>query len=725
MMMSRWALALLLCSGAVACTASESGGDGGPGLDGGDTPVAADGDTSQGDGPTEVGLSDESLTDNGDETDGGDLSTETTDVLETTEIGDTAEDLSDVDGQQDTATDVPDGGDAHQEVGETDVLEVPPNECAADGDCAADENACTFARCLAAEDGHLFCDAEDVVCEASDICLVSACDAKDGCVESFEASPSCCFQQIHGTYDFEGTDENEVQVSNQAIDGTPEATWTLVDTRSYTGASSYYFGIPEQLNYDNGKLVAADIEFPGGWVDDENPAELVFHLWLDLEEGGSWDVLILSAIAEDGTSTPIWVKTYDNVAMGQWQKITVGLDAFAGQSIGWRFSFNSVDHTFNDGEGIYLDAVWFWTGCDSFQCNVDTDCDDGIACTADTCVEGACAYDTAAACCVADADCFDGDHCTVDACLSFACENVPVANPECCNTDAECDDSNDCTIDSCDPDIGYECIHPIDLANELCCEEETHCDDNDTCTIDTCNDGICGWVNTCCFSDEECNDFDDICTVDSCVAGACVYALQDIAGCCEPEPLIEDFEGGLGGWSFAGGSGGCKWQVTGGGQAQSGSQALYYGNPIAWNFDCGVSSGTATSTDFDLQDGVGYHLKASIYMDTEGSPTYDQLRLAIVSDDGVETVWTKPFVSTNQWFDIDINMNAWAGHSVSFRWTFNTIDSLINYGQGTFVDDMLLTSTCAPVPCQSNAECDDGLGGTTQSCAGGSCIYGL
>ena len=110
-------------------------------------------------------------------------------------------------------------------------------------------------------------------------------------------------------------------MTNQAVDGTPEATWTLTNVRSYTGAGAYYFGIPEQLSYENGKLVAADLDFPANQVSAEGRDELVFHIWLDVEEGDSWDVLILSAVKADGTSTPIWVKTYDNVVMQEWQYI--------------------------------------------------------------------------------------------------------------------------------------------------------------------------------------------------------------------------------------------------------------------------------------------------------------------------------------------------------------------------------------------------------------------
>ena len=212
---------------------------------------------------------------------------------------------------QDTAADT-----ATADGADEDVVELPPDECAADEDCAADaENLCLTPTCGVAQDGHKVCLQEPVVCEPTDICLAAECDAKLGCTESFETSADCCFQEIHATYDFEGTDASEVSVTNQAVDGTPEATWSLTNIRSYTGDTAYYFGIPEVMNYDKGTRVAADLDFPATLVSADGRDELVFHIWLDVEEGDSWDVLILSAVKADGTSTPIWVKTYDNVVM--------------------------------------------------------------------------------------------------------------------------------------------------------------------------------------------------------------------------------------------------------------------------------------------------------------------------------------------------------------------------------------------------------------------------
>ena len=85
-------------------------------------------------------------------------------------------------------------------------------------------------------------------------------------------------------------------------------------------------------------------------------------------------------------------------------------------------------------------------GCVNAPINLT--CNDGIACTADTCegglADGVCKYVTK------DANCDDGFECTTDSCSATAgCINTGFAT--------NCDDGVSCTIDSCDP---IEDAHP-------------------------------------------------------------------------------------------------------------------------------------------------------------------------------------------------------------------------------------------------------------------------
>src|SRR5438093_1200596 len=84
-------------------------------------------------------------------------------------------------------------------------------------------------------------------------------------------------------------------------------------------------------------------------------------------------------------------------------------------------------------------------------CTTAADCDDGNACTTDSCDAGACAYATIADCvpCTTAADCDDGNACTTDSCDAGACAYATIADCVPCTTAADCDDRNPCTTDPC------------------------------------------------------------------------------------------------------------------------------------------------------------------------------------------------------------------------------------------------------------------------------------
>ena len=87
-------------------------------------------------------------------------------------------------------------------------------------------------------------------------------------------------------------------------------------------------------------------------------------------------------------------------------------------------------------------------------CQGKADCDDGLFCTTDTCINNLCMQIPLPAnkCCDADAQCAGGDACTAAQCVDGVCKLVP----------KDCDDGVECTIDLCAGDSG-ECsndIHP-------------------------------------------------------------------------------------------------------------------------------------------------------------------------------------------------------------------------------------------------------------------------
>lgn len=146
-----------------------------------------------------------------------------------------------------------------------------------------------------------------------------------------------------------------------------------------------------------------------------------------------------------------------------------------------------------------------WLACagDGSKYLTPVACDDGNACTGDTC-------DGASGCLHANTmvTCDDGSICTADdTCIEGHCMG---------KTPKSCGDGNPCTIDACNPPAG--CTHTATTGG---------CDDNDACTTkDFCKDGTCvgGEKNPC--------DDSDSCSVDSCDAkNGCTHTKSPTTAC--------------------------------------------------------------------------------------------------------------------------------------------------------------------------------------------------
>lgn len=166
-------------------------------------------------------------------------------------------------------------------------------------------------------------------------------------------------------------------------------------------------------------------------------------------------------------------------------------------------------------------------GCTTMRTCMDSDdCDDGFACTVDTCGAGnVCSYtgvdarctdpmlpvcEVGRGCvegemrCTTAAQCNDSVACTLDSCLaSGMCENRPVDSmcdvaagerctetgcfaPMTCDDEEDCQDGNFCNgRERCLPELGCQ---PAIMA--------PRCDDMDPCTLDTCEPAT-GCVYTC------------------------------------------------------------------------------------------------------------------------------------------------------------------------------------------------------------------------------------
>lgn len=182
-------------------------------------------------------------------------------------------------------------------------------------------------------------------------------------------------------------------------------------------------------------------------------------------------------------------------------------------------------------------------------CTTAEQCNDGAACTTDSCVNNLCRHTENPGCCTTAADCNDGNACTLDGCkggLCYHAQSGPPTKgaPACCTSAAQCDDGNVCTLDVCNSQNQCQ-----SLAKTGCCTDAAHCDDGNPCTFDGCNTltKTCFHKQTkaCCLDDKQCEDGNP-CTKNSCTYGSCVSAL---VLCDDGDPCTAD-KCGPGGCSF-------------------------------------------------------------------------------------------------------------------------------------------------------------------------------
>ena len=172
---------------------------------------------------------------------------------------------------------------------------------------------------------------------------------------------------------------------------------------------------------------------------------------------------------------------------------------------------------------------------DGAFCNGDEVCVGGV-CTdgADPCVDQAHCSEVDDVCleCVIDPECDDGMVCTTDSCIDDVCVNEPVPDGTPCPDDVFCDGIEQCESGVCadggDPCIDLaHCDEEIDKCIE--CFEDDECSDGSVCTIDTCVDESCVFTpipdGTPCDDGAFCNGDE------SCVSGVCADG---------PDPCIDE-----------------------------------------------------------------------------------------------------------------------------------------------------------------------------------------
>lgn len=163
----------------------------------------------------------------------------------------------------------------------------------------------------------------------------------------------------------------------------------------------------------------------------------------------------------------------------------------------------------NDGNACTSDVCQGRICRNTPLCTSNSECADGNPCTGDICQLGCCVNTEPA--CVFDSECSDDNPNTVDACVDGCCANVG------CAVDGDCDDGDACTEDTCNTEAGQCANVPVVCTNGESCDSNlgcafcpfVNCDDGVSCTDDSCDEDENACVHA--VNNKSCQDDGQFC----------------------------------------------------------------------------------------------------------------------------------------------------------------------------------------------------------------------
>ncbi|MCP4572183.1 MAG: hypothetical protein GY838_07485, partial [bacterium] len=348
-------------------------------------------------------------------------------------------------------------------------------------------------------------------------------------------------------------------------------------------------------------------------------------------------------------------------------------------------------------------------------CTIDPDCDDGLYCNGvETCNAGTCQNGTAVTC-------DDGVACTDDSCnegtdsCEFTTNDANCANGLYCDGDETCD-----AVLGCQAGTAPNCDDGVACTGDSCNEGSDSCDSTPSHAL--CDNGLfCDGAETCdpvlscqagsdpCSGSQTCDEEGDVCVG----TGGCLHEV--------------DFESGAGGWtqgadtctrgSFVLGTpDATAWQVGGGG---GGSSNAFFTQPnpggvgtddvdggtceaLSPTVNAGAESAVSVSLDYfhgqrDAGDDPGDGFTVEVLNDGVVVDT-----LASIGDVTHNAAWTS--VSTTVVNPGNVRVRVRASDAAS-------TGDIVEGG----VDNVEICPTSPPPPCTVNENFTSGAGGWTNS----------
>jgi hypothetical protein len=154
------------------------------------------------------------------------------------------------------------------------------------------------------------------------------------------------------------------------------------------------------------------------------------------------------------------------------------------------------------------------------------------------------------------------------------------------------------------------------------------------------------------------------------------------------------------GWTFSAKTQNVGWQRSEV-ESYSAPGALYYGNGVNYNSGGQPNSGQATSPLVELPPAKTLTIAYRYLFSIEGGTTYDKVALQIATEKGGLDVWSNLMQKgadtiIGKWATQLVDLSAYAGQRVRFRFTFQSIDGVENTSLGVVIDDFAITAPGTP-----------------------------
>ncbi len=217
------------------------------------------------------------------------------------------------------------------------------------------EDVCLYGVCVGKPD---FCTKDSTCDDGDDLCTIDSC-VDSHCTWKPTGADGCC-KAVPWSNDFEGGSLNNISILNSLG---PKKGWQL--WMNVAGAkpplNALYYGDPKTGNFHMGGPSQGTVTLPPVVLPPGLKASLDYWLWMDTEGALKFDVFKVEVITKVGAQL-LWQKG-PGFELKKWNPMSFDLSAWGGQAISVRFSFDTRDHLYNEGVGIYLDKLKIAVDC--------------------------------------------------------------------------------------------------------------------------------------------------------------------------------------------------------------------------------------------------------------------------------------------------------------------------------------------------------------------------